>query len=73
MDDTADIKVDGRPKSKAKTVRDVIDQWIDADGKMLPSSKTMAIKAQVLNWLAEDPTCKIIIYVSVGTVQYLRV
>jgi len=73
MDDTADIKVEGRPKSKAKSVRDIIDRWIDADGKMLPSSKTMAIKAQVLNWLVEDPTCKIIIYVRVGTIQYLPV
>ncbi|TLD37757.1 putative serine/threonine-protein phosphatase [Venturia nashicola] len=38
--------------------------WIDlADGNdILPSAKTLAIKAQIINWLQEDPQMKIIIY-----------
>lgn len=31
-------------------------------GEVLPSAKTMACKAQVLNWLQEEPDVKIIIY-----------
>jgi hypothetical protein len=33
-----------------------------AGEEVLPSAKTLAIKAQVLNWTKEDPKVKIIIY-----------
>jgi SNF2 family DNA or RNA helicase len=37
--------------------------WIDREGvHILPSSKTMAVKAQILNWIEETPNVKIIIY-----------
>lgn len=48
-----------KPPSVSAT-RQVIDTWLDAEGHMLPSAKTLAIKAQVMNWLQEDPTAKIL-------------
>ena len=37
--------------------------WLSLGGKsVLPSAKTIAIKAQVLNWIQENPNVKIIIY-----------
>jgi len=36
--------------------------WIAMPGEMLPSAKTRAIKAQLLNWWNEDPEVKVIIY-----------
>jgi SNF2 family DNA or RNA helicase len=37
--------------------------WIDQEGKdILPSAKTIAIKAQILNWIAEDENFKIIVF-----------
>src|SRR6266480_5298290 len=54
------LKANGR-KRRAK-VDDERD-WIDMQkGTMLPSSKTVAVKAQILNWLEEDPKCKIIVF-----------
>lgn len=47
---------------KKEKTEDIIAQWIDKDGLMLPSGKTQAFKAQVLNWLSEDPKIKIIVY-----------
>ncbi|KAF2199121.1 hypothetical protein GQ43DRAFT_347720, partial [Delitschia confertaspora ATCC 74209] len=42
---------------------DIKDNWISLGGRnVLPSAKTVAIKAQVLNWLQENPNVKIIIY-----------
>ena len=38
------------------------EEWTDKRGALLPSAKTIAIKAQVLNWLAEDPSVKIIVF-----------
>ena len=49
------------PLKKPK-VRDIINQWIDTNGNMLPSAKTQAFKAQVLNWFEENPSVKIIVY-----------
>ncbi|KAK8160923.1 SNF2 family N-terminal domain-containing protein, partial [Phyllosticta citrichinensis] len=52
-----------RKKAKDnKSDEEVIQNWIDLNGSVLPSAKTIAIKSQVLNWLEEDPNCKIIIY-----------
>lgn len=36
--------------------------WIALAGDMLPSVKTIAIKAQLLNWLEGDPKVKVIVY-----------
>ncbi|KAG2166062.1 hypothetical protein JADG_005801 [Aureobasidium aubasidani] len=54
---------------KAITKNDVIDpeaaikpKWLDADGNVLPSTKTLAVKSQVINWLDDDKSCRIIIF-----------
>jgi SNF2 family DNA or RNA helicase len=49
---------------KKNTAAEKSKDWIDlAEGNdILPSSKTLAIKAQIINWLEEDPSMKIIIY-----------
>ncbi|KAF2473961.1 uncharacterized protein BDR25DRAFT_282108 [Lindgomyces ingoldianus] len=42
---------------------DIRDDWLSLGGKdVLPSAKTIAIKAQILNWIQENPDVKIIIY-----------
>lgn len=42
---------------------DLRGDWLNLGGKnVLPSAKTIAIKAQVLNWVQENPKVKIIIY-----------
>jgi hypothetical protein len=42
---------------------DIADDWLSLGGEdVLPSAKTLAIKAQVLNWIRENPNVKIIIY-----------
>jgi hypothetical protein len=42
---------------------DIKDDWLTLGGEsMLPSAKTIAIKAQILNWIKENPSVKIIIY-----------
>ncbi|KZM25989.1 uncharacterized protein EKO05_0009128 [Ascochyta rabiei] len=42
---------------------DIADDWLSLGGKdVLPSAKTKAVKAQILNWTQENPTVKIIIY-----------
>lgn len=54
---------DSTPAGKGKKAKkDKTDDWIDMKGEVLPSAKTQAVKAQVLNWLEEDPDAKIIIY-----------
>ncbi|KAI9665547.1 MAG: hypothetical protein M1831_001690 [Alyxoria varia] len=53
---------DKQDKKKKSTMQETIDSWIDADGHMLPSAKTIAFKAQILNWLEENPKTKIIVY-----------
>ncbi|MCJ1438318.1 hypothetical protein MMC27_007706 [Xylographa pallens] len=37
-------------------------KWIEMDGQLLPSAKTTAIKAQIVNWKEEAPGEKIIIF-----------
>jgi len=46
-------------KKKKPSIKSVIDTWVDEKGMMLPSAKTLAFKAQVMNWLQQDPTVKI--------------
>jgi SNF2 family DNA or RNA helicase len=42
---------------------DISADWLSLAGaEVLPSAKTLAIKAQILNWTREDPKVKIIIY-----------
>jgi hypothetical protein len=43
---------------------DIRDDWLSlgAGGSVLPSAKTIAIKAQILNWIQENPKVKIIVY-----------
>lgn len=57
-----DIKARLEPRKPKLKPRQIIDEWIDADGKMLPSAKTLAFKAQCLNWFQEDNQVKIIVY-----------
>lgn len=49
-------------KIKKRSQTEIIESWIDKDGHMLPSAKTTAVKAQILNWLQQDTTTKIIVY-----------
>ncbi|KAF2739022.1 hypothetical protein EJ04DRAFT_485339 [Polyplosphaeria fusca] len=54
-------------RSKAKAVRlereNIDKRWLNLDGgNVLPSAKTIAIKAQILNWIQENKDVKIIIY-----------
>ncbi|KAF2217010.1 hypothetical protein CERZMDRAFT_32249 [Cercospora zeae-maydis SCOH1-5] len=46
---------------KGKKKKDEND-WIGLKGDILPSTKTIACKAQILEWLDKDPRCKIIVY-----------
>lgn len=63
-----DIDVGPQTRSKRRQavrpeLEEVRDDWLSIGGRgVLPSAKTIAIKAQILNWLKEDPKVKIIIY-----------
>ncbi|KAK5732662.1 hypothetical protein LTR17_010343 [Elasticomyces elasticus] len=50
-----------KKRSKKDGPEEVTD-WISMKGPILPSAKTQATKAQILNWISEDPTVKIIIF-----------
>jgi SNF2 family DNA or RNA helicase len=42
---------------------DISENWLNSIGDdVLPSAKTIAIKAQILNWRKENPNVKVIIY-----------
>lgn len=49
-------------QSKKDNNNNNINDWIGLKGEILPSTKTIACKAQILEWLQTDPTSKIIIY-----------
>ncbi|KAH9827589.1 SNF2 family N-terminal domain [Teratosphaeria destructans] len=49
-------------KSKSREKASGMESWLTLSGDVLPSAKTQAVKAQVLNWLEEDAEAKIIIY-----------
>lgn len=38
------------------------EDWLNMKGEVLYSTKTQAFKSQILEWLAEDPEVKIIVY-----------
>ena len=42
--------------------QDIIDKWVDGDGKMILSTKTLAVKCQILEWLKANRNVKIIVY-----------
>jgi SNF2 family DNA or RNA helicase len=48
------------PPGTAK--KETIKSWVKMKGEVLSSAKTLAIKAQVLEWMDEDPDVKLIIY-----------
>ena len=49
-------------KKKSGKKEDDPMRWIDLGDHLLPSAKTIAIKAQILNWIHEAPNQKIIIF-----------
>ncbi|KAF2873730.1 SNF2 family N-terminal domain-containing protein [Massariosphaeria phaeospora] len=50
-------------KKRTSVGEEVIeDDWLSLGGEVLPSAKTIAIKAQILNWVRENKDVKIIIY-----------
>lgn len=62
--DSQQSQLSGSPRRRRKTSEDPEEmlKWLDVKGSILPSAKTLAIKAQVLNWMEESPTEKIIIF-----------
>ncbi|KAI9705595.1 MAG: hypothetical protein M1836_006351 [Candelina mexicana] len=58
----------GKKKKNKKKKQDADNpQWVNIDGPLFPSAKTMGIKAQVLNWFSENPNEKIIIFTQFQT------
>lgn len=51
----------GASKVKAKSGKKD-ESWMSVTGEILPSAKTRAVKAQILNWIEENKDVKIIIY-----------
>lgn len=51
-----------KKKKKKNNEAEATKTWIEKHGTVLPSAKTIAVKAQILNWLEKDPACKILIY-----------
>ncbi|KAF2482961.1 SNF2 family N-terminal domain-containing protein [Neohortaea acidophila] len=51
-----------KSKTNGKKSGDEMESWIDMNGDILSSTKTIAIKAQLLAWKALDPSVKVIVY-----------
>ncbi|KAK0316053.1 hypothetical protein LTR82_012346 [Friedmanniomyces endolithicus] len=51
-----------KAKGKKKSKNDEMEDWINQKGDVLCSAKTVAMKAQILEWIKKDPDCKIIIF-----------
>ncbi|CAO2654805.1 Nn.00g115380.m01.CDS01 [Neocucurbitaria sp. VM-36] len=55
-----------KKKDKQRTKRDnedIAEDWLASMGDdVLPSAKTIAVKAQIMNWTRENPGVKVIIY-----------
>ncbi|KAK0947382.1 hypothetical protein LTR29_001338 [Friedmanniomyces endolithicus] len=60
--DAASGKDKAKAKGKKRSKDDDMEDWIGMKGGISPSAKTVAAKAQILEWFAEDPDCKIIIF-----------
>jgi SNF2 family DNA or RNA helicase len=50
------------PGTMAKSKKSKIQSWLNMNGEVLPSAKTLAVKAQILEWISEDSDVKIIVY-----------
>ncbi|GAB7362217.1 hypothetical protein MBLNU230_g2242t1 [Neophaeotheca triangularis] len=61
LEDAATSNPDESGTSRSKK-KETVDDWTKMSGPVLPSAKTVAMKAQILNWLSEDPKVKIIVY-----------
>jgi hypothetical protein len=51
-----------RSAKRGKKDQNADIKWIDVGGKLLPSSKTAAVEAQLEQWLTEEPEKKIIVF-----------
>lgn len=51
-----------RSAKRGKKDKNADIKWIDVGGKLLPSSKTAAVEAQLEQWLTEEPEKKIIVF-----------
>ncbi|KAF1948372.1 hypothetical protein CC80DRAFT_431711 [Byssothecium circinans] len=52
-----------KPERKRLTQEDIAEDWLTFTGDgVLPSAKTIAVKAQIINWVQKNPNVKIIIY-----------
>ena len=60
---------EARRRRKKDPQTENVPKWIDLEGHILPSAKTLAIKAQVLNWLQDAPKEKIIIFTQFHEMQ----
>lgn len=49
-------------RSKPSKEKSELENWIQMRGPILPSAKTIALKARVLSWIGEDPDVKIIVF-----------
>ena len=52
----------GKKSKSKKNKHDSGIDWISAPGEILPSAKTVAVKAAIINYFEEDPLTKIIVY-----------
>ncbi|KAI9723156.1 MAG: hypothetical protein M1828_004259 [Chrysothrix sp. TS-e1954] len=57
-----------QPQKKRPSPKEIVETWVDATGNMLPSAKTIAVKSQLLNWLAEEPKPKVVVYSQFRTI-----
>ncbi|KAI9852139.1 MAG: hypothetical protein M1838_001763 [Thelocarpon superellum] len=55
----ADTNEDAGRKGRGKKSKDL---WMNQSGDLLPSAKTIALKAQILDWMKDGPNDKIIIF-----------
>jgi SNF2 family DNA or RNA helicase len=49
-------------RSKAIKEKSGMENWTQMRGPILPSAKTIALKARILSWIEEDPDVKIIVF-----------
>ena len=59
---TPEALVKATKKGRKSKNDELPEDWIGLQGEVLPSAKTSAVKAQIMNWLEEDPEAKIIVY-----------
>lgn len=62
LSDSDTSAVEGNRRRKRHTKKNQELDWTRMDGPVPPSTKTKAMVSQVTDWIAEDPSIKIIIY-----------